>query len=265
MNIREQFRSTALTVSQFAPILQNLCSDQSAWRYARSQDDVHYSWLIRPELKQFPCMIRGMTKIFNLSLAQLFQFNYKQSEEIRKIMNPLMTKYEIVERQPGSRGTTLYRAWFQPPTWFLSRRDFVFLQQTFLYDNKGAEIPVPYDYEKTIDQFILENQHKIQRIVSIARSVSEEELLKCAKSDQLKLENNDVRGFLRVNAWIGDKIDHNTCQVTVLSDIDVGGNVPERIQQLIALYHSDGLVPLKRYLAEKKEIDFIIQSTPPTL
>jgi hypothetical protein len=260
MNLRDQFKATAASISSSLPLLQNLALDNTAWKSIGSNSDVQISSLQRPELKQYPSMVKGVTKIYDLSLANLFKFNYTMDVETRKELNPLMVDFQQVHVQPGRHAPTLLRAWFQPPVYFISRRDYVFLMSTFIYDKHGNEIVVPNSYDKTVDEFIVENKERVQRVVSISRSVTEDELseLDVQQREQLAVKQGDVRGFLRCNAWIGDKIDDNSCHVTVLTDLDLGGNIPDRVKGFISQYNADGLVTLKRYLEQRKTIRFML-------
>ncbi|KAL0482697.1 phenylalanine tRS [Acrasis kona] len=251
MNIREQFRDTRAIMSSFMPVISDIYRSNELWSSIKVQNNVQVTGLPSSIYKSFPSLVRGTT-IMNMSLTDMFHYNHNQTLAQMKMLNPILVDYKKLYVQPGKNTPTLYKAFFQPPVWLVARRDYIFLNETFLYDRQGNEIDIPDNVREDLDRFVLANSHRIQKIVALTRSVTEDEINKSSLKNELQSNGSDVRGFIRCIAWIGDKVDENTCEVSILTDMDIGGTIPEKVKQIISQYNADGLITLKKHLDQRK-------------
>jgi hypothetical protein len=257
-------------MDQFVPMVIKMAdsSEEPMWEHLKTQSDVNvYRLPVHPGshneqwATMLPHMVKGVT-VFPKSLPDLYSFLLHMSFDFRKKLDPLVTNFETKEVQNNKQlnEASICRCRFDPPTWILSARDFVFCTRTYLFDTNGEEIPLPSNNDH-LDEFVKKNQEKIGRIVMLSRSVYEEELEKCKNKKDYQLASGDVRGFIRciayvlvllltIYSWVIDRIDDTSCRGQTLSELDVAGYVPEFVKGLIAQHNANGVVTLRTWMDE---------------
>ncbi|KAL0488567.1 hypothetical protein AKO1_015802 [Acrasis kona] len=260
-HVNEEFSSSLQQLHDYVNIIKSIEANDSApmWEFLKTEDNVnvyrlpvHHGSYNEQLHDKLPHMVKGVATIPK-SLPEMFAHLQNMTFEQRKALDPLVTSFvtKEMEHKKAFNELCVCRCNFKPPTWFLAARDFVFLSQTYLFDNQGQEIPLPEDNE-FLDDFVLANKDKIAKIIAVSRSVDEDEISRCRRSSEYTLAHGEVRGFIRCIAWVIDRIDDNSCRGQTLSEMDVAGYVPDWVKGIIAQHNASGLIKLKNHIEGNK-------------
>lgn len=262
MSVAEEFKSTLGEIESLYPLVLQMADKEGTpmWEPLKHQSGVDVSYLPvgskshnEAWAKTLPHMVKG-SGIFSLSLPNLYDFLVKQDFAFRQQLDPLVQVWDTVAFMPENKNHQLYlyHANFKPPTRFIAPRDFLFLGQTYFIDVEGKEIPLP-SHPDNLEDYVAENADRIQRIVMINRSVTEEEIEKSHHKGFAVDPKKVVRGFIRCIATVIDKKDDNSCKAQILCDMDPGGYIPEWVKGIIATHNAGSFVKLKNYLETHKD------------